>query len=182
MHRNVRRLAAVLGAGAVVALVAQAADLVKPNVKLGLWEITSAGKASGPPPIPDEVLARLPPDRRAQVLASVQGAAGKPIALRQCVTAEKVSQGLQVDRARADCQRKVVSSSASEMSVHQECSEPSGGKVSFDMHFAWASDHVTGTVHMVMTHGAQTMSTDRTIEGHWVSADCGAVKDVEMLK
>ena len=182
MHRNVRRLAAVLGTGAVVALEAQAADFVKPNVKLGLWEITTAGKASGPPPIPDEVLARLPPERRAQVLASIQGAAGRPMALRQCVTAEKVSQGLQIDRARGDCQRKVVSSSASEMTVHQECSDPSGGQESFDVHFAWASDRVSGTVHVVMTRGARTMSTDRTIEGHWISADCGAVKDVEMLK
>ena len=183
MQNNHRRLAVLLCAGAAIALIAQAADLVKPNIRLGLWETRITGKASGPPPIPEEVLARLPPERRAQFMAAAAGAAGRAVAMRQCVTADKLAQGLAISsRARADCQRKVLSSSTSEMSVHEDCSDPSGGKESVDVHFSWASDHVAGTVHAVIQRGPQSMTTDRTIEGHWVGADCGGVKDVEIVK
>jgi len=182
MQKNHRTLAWVLCAGGAVALIAQAADLVKPNVRLGLWEVTSTGKASGAPPIPEEALARLPPERRAQILASIQAAASKPINMRQCMTAEKLAKGFDVGRSeRENCQRTVVSSSAREMTVHEECSSE-GGKQTVDVHFSFTSDHVTGTVNMVMSRGAQSMTSERTIDGHWVSADCGGVKDSETVR
>jgi hypothetical protein len=54
-----------LGAAAAMMsfiLLAHAADSIKLNIKPGLWEFSSAGQASGVPPISDDMLARLTPD------------------------------------------------------------------------------------------------------------------------
>ena len=185
MQKNHRILAWALCAGGAVALLAQAADLVKPNVRLGLWEMKTTGKPtgmpSGVPSIPESVLAQMPPERRAQILASMQGAAGRPVAFRECITAENVGQGLQTHEPRPNCQRTVLASSSSELKVHEECTSERGNEVS-DVHLSYGSDHVTGTVSVAFSRGGQSMTTERTIEAHWVSADCGTVKGVEMVK
>ena len=42
------------------------------DVKTGLWEVTSTGSMSGAPPIPQDALARMTPEQRAQMEAAMQ--------------------------------------------------------------------------------------------------------------
>ncbi len=57
-------LGAAVTFGGTVSTLAAGTTL---DVSTGLWEVTSSGETTGVPPIPPEVLARLPPAQRAQV-------------------------------------------------------------------------------------------------------------------
>jgi hypothetical protein len=65
-------------AGATVALLAQAADFVRPNIKLGLWEVTNNPQVSGQIPIPEDQLAKLSPEQRAKIEAMIQNGMQMP--------------------------------------------------------------------------------------------------------
>ncbi len=150
------------------------------KLRPGLWEMTSEGQISGAPPIPAEVLARLPPDRRAKMeaaLAASRARAAKPHVSRQCITAESLQRGIDLDEKRGnDCQEKVVSSSSSEMDVQIECKGPRQAS-SGNVHFATGGpERLSGTINMKVSDGAQNMTMRRVIEGKWIAADCGSVK------
>ena len=76
------------GSALTITLLAHAQDTVKLNVKLGLWEVTTSGKPLGQ--LPEEMLQRIPPERRQQVIASMQAAMTKPETHQQCLTAAKL--------------------------------------------------------------------------------------------
>src|SRR5208282_2753443 len=77
------------------------------------------------PPIPPEVLANMPPERRAQAEAMMQGAmarASEPQVMRNCVTEEQLRRGLNLDETHnPSCQPTVVSNSTRQLVVHEEC-------------------------------------------------------------
>ena len=175
------RLASLGLVAALATLLAQAADMVKPNIKLGLWEITTVTKMAGLPGMSDEMLAKIPPERRAKLLAALEARSGKPRVMKECMTEEKIAKGFKADED-SSCTRHVLSSSASEVKVHDECTTDEG-KRTFDGHFQMPDrEHMTGTLHMVMTRGERSMNVDGTLEGKWLAASCGAVKDVEVEK
>ena len=179
---HLRSRLAFFGFLAVLAtLLAQAADMIKPNIKLGLWEITTTTKMAGMPAISDEMLAKIPPERRARMLAALQASSGKPHVAKEYMTEEKIARGFKADEG-SSCTRKVLASSGSEVKVHDECTSEEG-KRTVDGHFQMTDhEHMTGTVHIVTTRGERTMNLDGTLEGKWLSASCGAVKDVEVEK
>jgi hypothetical protein len=166
--------AALLGASG--SGLAQAPTL---DLKPGLWEITSTGAMTGAPPIPPEVLANMPPERRAQAEAMMQGAmarASEPQVMRNCVTEEQLRRGLNLDETHnPSCQRTVVSNSTRQLVVHEECAgaHPMVG----DFRFA-AVDRETmkGNINVVMGNGANTTTMKRSLQGKWLGSDCGDVK------
>jgi len=160
---------------------AQSADLVPPKIKLGLWEVSTNPKMGGQMPIPDDVLARMPPDRRAQLEASMQNLGNKPRVIKQCMTAEKVARGFSTGRDdNPSCRKTVVSSTSSEMDMRLEC-EDAHSKTVMKIHFQLqGSDQMTGTYNMVRTAGDKTMTMDNTIQGRWIASSCGSVKDIEI--
>ncbi|HUI60381.1 MAG TPA: hypothetical protein VLX90_09165, partial [Steroidobacteraceae bacterium] len=134
--RTAMRLAC---ACAAVTLVAQAADLVKPDIKLGLWQVVNDPQVSGEMPIPEEDLAKLPPEQRARVEAGFRASvarAVRPHTYRECMTAEKLARGFDIDKKgdEASCKRRVISSTSSELTLHDEC-DRSGEKTVSDIHF-----------------------------------------------
>jgi hypothetical protein len=172
------RKIAVAFAGALLVAAAAAADLVRPNIKLGLWEITASPQ--GGMPTADDMLARLPPEQRAAVAAAMQahaGMAAKPHAFKECMTPEKLGRGFKTaDDDDSTCQRKVLSSSAGEMRIHGECTKPQGN-IAMDVHFQFAGgDRMTGTVNIVRTMGGRSMTINALVNGKWLGADCGGVK------
>jgi Protein of unknown function (DUF3617) len=174
---------ALISGVAFITCFSLAAYAVPITLKLrpGLWEMTSQGENSGALPIPAEVLANLPPDRRAKMeaaLAASRARAAKPHVSRQCITAESLQRGIDLDEKRGnDCQEKVVSSSSSEMDVQIECKGPRLAS-SGNWHFtATGVERLTGTINMKVSDGAQNnMTMRRVIEGKWLAADCGSVK------
>ncbi len=160
-----------------------AADLVKPNIKPGLWEVSIKPQISGQMPIPDEQLAKLTPEQRARMEAAMKtymANSGKPRVYKECMTPEKIARGLDLDRRGEDasCQRKVVSSSANELTMHDECNDSSRKTVS-DVHFEMkGGTQMSGKINVVSTSAnGKSMTASSTVEGKWVATSCGDVKD-----
>jgi Protein of unknown function (DUF3617) len=171
-----------LGAGVL------AADLVKPNIKPGLWEVSNSPQFSGQLSIPEEDLAKLSPEQRARMEAALKNATSnmkQPHVYKECMTPEKIARGFDIDRSGNDssCTRKVVSSSASELTLHDECNQTQRKTVS-DVHFEiQGGTQASGKIHVVMTSAdGKTMTVNSTIQGKWLGASCGSVKDHEVEK
>jgi hypothetical protein len=174
----VSRLA--LCAVAVTTLV-QAADYTKPNIKPGLWEVTVTPRMSGEMPIPDDQLAKMTAEQRAKVEAMVKGEASKPHVYKDCMTPEKIAKGFQMEQGPDElaCKRNIISSTASELTLHDECNHTNRKSVS-DVHFTFKSGtQIDGTMHIVTTASGKSMTVDSTVAGKFVTASCGAIKDAE---
>jgi hypothetical protein len=172
-------IGASLTLGAAVSTVAAGATL---DVRTGLWEVTSTGETTGMPPIPPEALARMPPQQRAQVQASIAAAMGqssKPDVTRSCITEKTLQRGMDFnERERANCKRTLLSSSSSQIDVRMECtgSEKTNGTFHIE---AIDRQAIRGNLNLVVTNGANTMTIRRTMQGKWLGSDCGGVKPVE---
>ncbi len=191
MSRVSHKLLCVVSAGLVAALgcalIAHAADPVKPDIRPGLWEVSNHPQVSGQMPLPEERLAKMPPEQRAKVEAAMQAGmaqAVRPRVYKECMTPEKIARGFDIDKHgdSASCQRKVINSSATELQIHEDCTRPDG-KTSIDVHFQVAGRvQMTGKITAVMTAGSRTMTMNSTVEGKWIGASCGTVKDAEVEK
>jgi hypothetical protein len=165
----------------------QAAEYTKPNVKPGLWEISTNRQVSGDSPaIPADQLAKLTPEQRARVQAAMQASKGatKPHVYKECMTPEKIAHEFEMDPQGDDaaCKRKVVSSSPSELTVHDECSKADNKTVT-DLHFQIKDGtQMSGKINVVMTSAGKTMTVNSTVQGKWLAASCGSVKDSELEK
>jgi hypothetical protein len=168
--------------------LAHAADLVKPNIKPGLWEVSTTPQVSGQMPIPDEQLAKMTPEQRAKMEAAMKSYmanSAKPRVYKDCMTPEKIAKGFDVDRQGEDssCKRKVLSSSTSELTLHDECNRSAEQTVS-DVHFEIkGGTQMSGKINVVNTSSSgKTFTFKAAIQGKWLSASCGSVKDIEKEK
>jgi hypothetical protein len=176
----------VLGAGALAVALALATETPQLNVKLGLWEISTFPQVNGSLPITDEQLQKLPPDQRAKFEAAMQAAIARgsqPRIFKECMTAEKRSRGFNAGSDPSkNCQTTLVTNTPSEFESRHECATEDG-KQSTSVHFRIVSpDQVSGTVNALISHGAKTMTVNSTMQGKWIGADCGSVKDIEIEK
>jgi len=149
------------------------------NVKLGLWEMTTTGEVSGAPPIPPEAMARMTPEQRARVQASMASRMEKreKIEIRKnCVTKKNLEQGFNPKNAGTQgCHATITSSSAQLMELKQECTGQY--KITGSFHFeAPTPDTVIGKYQMAMSAGGNTMTMNYVMRGRWLGADCGNVK------
>ncbi len=173
---------ALCAVGAVAAV--HAAELTKPNIKPGLWEVSVSPKMSGEMPIPEDQLAKMTPEQRARLEAAMKNAGGKPHIYKECMTPEKIAKGFEMDRGAdsASCKRNVISSTSSELTLHDDCNDPKR-KSSTDVHFEIkGGKQMDGKVHIVVTQSGKSMTVDSTLSGKWLSASCGSVKDSEPQK
>ena len=177
-----------LGGVALTAIcLAQAADYVKPDIKPGLWEVTHTPQMSGEMPIPEDQLAKMSPEQRARIEAAIKSSmsnASKPRVYKECMTPEKIARGLDLDRGGRDasCKRTIISSSASELRLHDECARKDGKSVT-DLHFQIEhATRMTGTIDVVMSSAGKTMTVNSKLTGKWLGSDCGTVKDTEVEK
>ena len=180
------KISSVMTASLALTMLAQAADITKPNIKPGLWEVTSSPQTSGDMPISDEQLAKLPPEQRARIQAAMQAslaAGNKPHVYKECMTPEKIARNFEIDKGEdSSCKRKVVASSASELQLHDDCEKPERKTVS-DVHFHFkGGTQMSGRINVVTSANGKTMTVNSTIEGKWLGADCGSVKDAEEQK
>jgi hypothetical protein len=184
MRRVPRRLLQLALTSLAVTAWVQAAELAKPNIKPGLWEVTTNPHVSGEMPIPEEQLAKMTPEQRARLEAAVKAHQTKPRVYKECMTPEKIARGFDIDRSGDDasCKRNVVSSSAKELTLHDECSKPDR-KTSMDVHFeVKGGTQMSGTINVVVTSAGKTMTVNSTVQGKWLGASCGTVKDAELEK
>jgi hypothetical protein len=144
--------------------------------------MSTSGETTGAPPIPPELLAQMPPDRRAKfeaAIAASRARASAPYTLKRCITPDNLQRGLDVDDKYSNdrCKPTVVSSTASVMDMRVQCAGPKQN-VSGTFHFEAAKpEAVTGTINMTISVGGNVMTMKRVIQGKWLGADCGDVKE-----
>jgi len=172
-------------------LLASADDIIKLDVKPGLWETSTKTEMSGMPAmqmpqIPEETLAKMPPEQRARVEAMMKGRGmGGPMSntSRSCQTRETIDKGFgQRDQA---CTYKVTNSLFAKQEIHVDCTR-NGSKQTGDIVLQRADpEHVTGTALMKgsMGNGGE-MTIKVAYDAKWISSDCGSIKpgDSEPVK
>jgi hypothetical protein len=178
MSRVTLTLFVALGA-ALLAVPALSASLTL-HVNTGLWEITSASVMSGLPPIPPDVLSHIPPERRAQAMASMKAAMGNASqthTMQNCVTQKDLDRPFQpmVNQPESKCSETVVSSSSTMEDIRISCS----GRTAMDGHFQFQAPSpgtMKGEMTMTVGGGAQVTHIKSTISGRWLGSSCGSTR------
>ena len=148
------------------------------DIKTGLWEQTMVSHSTGAPPLSDDMKAQLTPEQKKKMADAVAAANASPSqqTTRVCMSQDKIDRGFADEANRPGCTQTVVTNTPTVLEVRQECSDPSG-KIVITLHYkALSRETVTGKTHLEMTRGGQTMVSDGTIQGKWVSDSCGDVK------
>jgi hypothetical protein len=155
----------------------KAASFTPLDVKPGLWETSITTEVSGMPPISQAAMAKLTPEQRARMEASVKSRQAKGPQTRvtkSCLTAEDLKKPFALnDDAHAMCKRTVISSSGRKEEVHFECAKgpvKSTGDIRVE---AVTPESVQGTSHASSSDGTRSMTFAFTFAGKWLGAECG---------
>jgi hypothetical protein len=100
------------------------------------------------------------------------------------MTPEKIARGFDIDKNGDDaaCKRKVIASTPSEVTLHDECDKPERKTVT-DVHFeVKGGTLMNGKLKVVMTSNGKTMTVNSAVAGKWLGTSCGEVKDAEPVK
>jgi hypothetical protein len=157
--------------------------IVPLNVKPGLWEITSTHSMTGMPAmptIPEDTLAKMPPEQRARVEAMMKNGMGAPKTetRKDCVTKEKIEKSLAFDDNKRECTRTVLQSTGSRLEMKLHCAGKdqqmtSDGTFAIE---AMGSDSAKGSMHLVSNGNGHTINIDFTFTSKYIGPDCGDVK------
>jgi hypothetical protein len=160
------------------------------NVKPGLWETTvsSPGGGSGMPAIPEDRLAKLTPEQRAQFEAAMRarggGRSGQASVSKSCVTQEQLEKPLTFgqDNNRS-CKVSLVSASRSKQEMQLSCDDPKMKATGTMTVESQDPEHYTGLLQIHADGGASGgMDINRKFTGKWLGSDCGDVKPREAVK
>jgi hypothetical protein len=152
-----RKLFLCILAGSALPMITGFSQQAKFNVKTGLWEQTVVSHSMGAP-------------------AASSADATQTHTMRVCMSQDKMDRGFIDEANRPGCTQTVVTNTPTVLEVRQECSNPSG-KMVMTLHYkAVDRETVTGKIHIEMTRSGNTMVSDGSIQGKWVSDSCGDVK------
>ncbi|HTC07741.1 MAG TPA: DUF3617 domain-containing protein [Acetobacteraceae bacterium] len=151
------------------------------DVTPGLWQISTAGSASGVPNIPPSALAKMSPQQRAMAEAMamvIVSQANIPHELQICITPEQIRQGFDLNRVgHNDCVHDVRSSSPTHLDMHVTCT----GKDQLDgtVHLT-AIDRTTvsGDLDLRAGDAGTALTIRQTLHGKWLGAACGDVRPI----
>ena len=152
----------------------------------GLWESSvtiKSGDASMDTAMArmQEELAKMPPEQRKQMEAmmagrgmAMGGVAGKPNALRVCISKEQAERNEPPQGTEGRCKRDALERSGSTLKFKISCSDPvSTGEGSFN----FTSDKAySGNMVMNVSREGRPMRMEIQQEGKWLGADCGSLK------
>jgi len=138
------------------------------DIKTGAWEVTISTAMSGMP-IPKEAMAKMSPEQRARMEASMRAQAGqgKPHTSRSCVTREDIDRGQLMRSDEPNCKRKVITQNARHLEMEEVCTGPEPSKSHFKVD-ATSRERYTGSLDT--TRGDGKVHVDMT--GRWIAATC----------
>jgi hypothetical protein len=174
MHRSI--YAGSLACVLALVVAAHAADPVRFDIKNGLWEMTSTGKAAGQMPIPEDMLQKLPPEQREKILAGIKSLMSKPVTYKSCVTADTLAKRFTEHDTHPGCEQHVVTNTPSELVLMGTCKTDHGSDTYTARFQREGRETVSGNVSLVVTNGAQTMNLERVVNAKWLGTSCGDVK------
>jgi hypothetical protein len=143
--------------------------------KAGLWSITISMGGSMPN-MPD--MSKLPPEVVARMKTMGMSMNGNSIITQHCMTAKEVADDMpRLDTRQAQsCKISNVVHSGGSMSADMSCSGAFDG--TGHVAFTYDSDtHYSGNVKIDGVSNGHPMTQNEKMEGHWVSASCGNVRN-----
>lgn len=158
---------------------------VKLDAATGLWEVTTHPQMSGTLKIPEEQLQKLSPEQRARIEAALQSAtanAKQEHVIQECLTPEQRAKGFDLGNEGSACKTTVIRNTSTELEVRRECTTNNDLHTTTERFQMSGPRRVSGTVDATMAQGGEPMSMHMTIEGRWLSADCGDIKDARVVK
>ncbi len=156
-----------MGVGiAIVPLRSQAESF---DIKTGTWEVTTTTTIEGML-IPKEVLAKMPPEQRAQCEQQMKARAAKPDTDMEnsCITKEELDRNEILKSENPKCTRNVVSNSGGTLEVEETCPPPQATKTHFKLE-AKSPENYVGTIDIVQRDGGKVHVA---MTGRWLSATC----------
>ncbi|HEV2687310.1 MAG TPA: DUF3617 family protein [Bryobacteraceae bacterium] len=148
-------------------------------VKTGLWESTSTMERSGAPPIPPEVLARIPPEQRAKMEERMKASqAPTTTTTKTCVTQEQLNKAFAMGDEQKSCTRTVTSASATKQEIQIECATVQFKSTGVIRVEAVNPENVKGSMQMNTTTptGGKGMTINSTFSAKWLGPTCEAKK------
>ena len=146
--------------------------------KPGLWEFTDTPKVTGDTVISDTMTAKMTAAQRAQFLVETRKMMAQPQTVRECMTPAKFDQRL-FSADGAGCTQTIVSNAASRIEVQTKCRD---GRQGTDRSVVASNPiSVTITMHAVVAQHGKTMTVDTAENGRWLGADCGGLKDIQVM-
>jgi hypothetical protein len=159
-------------------LLAQGSKYQPLDVKTGLWESSWTMAMKGLPPIPPDVLEKMPPEQRARLEAAMgKTGSGTPMTRtnKSCLTKEQLEKN-PFSQDQKNCKDTIISSTGSKMDIHAVCNE-NDMKMDLTIHIERSdSEHVTGKVESDTTGSGHDMTMNGTFKSKWLGAACGDVK------
>ncbi|MFT4102346.1 MAG: DUF3617 domain-containing protein [Burkholderiaceae bacterium] len=173
IRRSLRAVWLVCGAALLslgLAPVAHALDL-----KPGEWEQTMSMNMTGAPPVPPDVLAKMSPEAREQLMARMKNP--RSHTARTCVTAEQIARfdkdGLEGDQDPNNrCTRQVKSNTARRAEYHVECVRGAMTLKSDIVITSAGPEQYVMVSSGVATQNGQTTQNKVDIQGRWIGATC----------
>lgn len=162
--------AAILGSGAALSA----------EPRPGLWNMTTTSDLSGieVPQMPD-----IPPEALAQMqamgieLPNMDFSQPRVTTTQTCITPEDIANRRSFDlddEMDDECMQENLQTTDTGMSVDIVCMGQMNGTGHIEYVFE-SETRYTGTMDFQGTSGGQTANMSNTMEGNWVSADCGNV-------
>ncbi|HXY58098.1 MAG TPA: DUF3617 domain-containing protein [Methylocystis sp.] len=157
------------------------ADPVPLNLSTGEWEYTVTMRMAGMPQlgsmtIPEEQLAKLPPQQRAKMEAALKQAAdvtaGKPTVSRNCVKKEDLTRLNPMGETASSCKLALIDSSSAKLVFTTTCDAP-GNKTKTEITIE-ALSSTESRFHATTTGAMNGKPMNMTIDGagRWLAAQC----------
>jgi hypothetical protein len=148
------------------ALASTSANAQSFGAKPGAWEttVTMSGMT-----IPPEVLAKMPPDRRAIVEQQLSANNGQATVSKACITKEDLSKGF-MPNPNSSCTVQTVSQTSTKLVMNTTCTAPvaSTGTMSWE---AKTPESVVGNVDQ----DASGRKVHINIVGKWLGSSCEGI-------
>ncbi|MGB9149878.1 MAG: DUF3617 domain-containing protein [Burkholderiales bacterium] len=144
------------------------------KVKPGAWEMTTTTVTSGSM-MPPDVLAKMPPEQRAKMEATMNARAGKPTShvTKSCVTQKDLDED-RMTKSDDDqsCTKKIISKSATKLVMERTCAAPKPSKMTLTQE---AKTPESVVVSMDMVQGASGGKVHVNMVGRWLGASCKGI-------
>lgn len=140
------------------------------SVKTGAWETTTT-TSMGQSNLPADMLAKIPPQMRAQFEAQIK-ANQKPHIGKGCITQDDLNQNKMLDTPdESTCTRKIISSSPKKMTMQRICAAPRESNSVITVE-AISSEMTKGTIDISQPKAGK-IHID--IKSRWLSSSCAGI-------
>ncbi len=170
MGKSMSSTAARMAVASVAFLAWSTADAQAFNAKPGAWEMTVTPSGNM---IPPEVLAKMPPERRAMVEKQMAaGGAGNVQTRKSCVKKEDLDQDSFMKSNDPNCAVKTVSRSQNKLVLAMTCTgeRAATGTMSFE---AKTPEAVVGAIDMDRGNGSKFHIG---MAGKWIGNSCEGIE------